>query len=245
MNETTLKHPENHPQYSRAQADCFDILPVIPSGSVDLILTDPPYGCLKCEWDVKPDIQKFFQEVKRILKPTGTLAIFGLLPYSLEWLICGKEIFKYELIWKKTCAPNFLNANKRPICQHESIYIYMISQNEFHPQRFETGNNEKPRRRFHSANRYKGFSNIGSHQSIEDSTRLYKSVLTFSNFNGSGSDPDHQHPTQKPVPLLELLIKWYTSPGQTVLDPFMGSGSTGVACINLGRKFIGIEKDVH
>ena len=93
--------------------------------------------------------------------------------------------------------------------------------------------------------RYKGFSSIKRNQTIQDNSRLYKSVVQFSNFHGAGSDADHFHPTQKPVPLLELLVMWYTSPGETVLDPFMGSGSTGVACMQTGRKFIGVELDPH
>lgn len=230
--------------YKLFQGDCFDVLPSIPDGSIDFILTDPPYGCLKCEWDVKPDIRKFFQESRRVLKSNGAMAIFGCLPFSLDWIMEGRDWLKYELIWSKTCAANFLNANRRPICSHENIYIYISGSNsEFYAQRFDTGSGEKSIIRIQSANRYAGFNEMGRNSYIQDSTRLYKSVLNFSNFNGAGFDSDHQHPTQKPIPLLELLVKWYTSEGQTILDPFMGSGSTGVACMNLKRKFIGVELD--
>lgn len=243
MNEP-LKHPENHPQYSRAQADCFEILPVVPSGSVDLIITDPPYGITACDWDIKPDIPRFFSEAWRVLKPNGACIVFGTVKSGLDWIIESRKEFRYEMVWEKSNSTCFVKANEMPLRIHEMIFVFFRSKPTFNPQRYMP---EKPKaytRRFLSC-KNQNFTSTKGYDGVYDGSLLYKSVLKFGNFNGAGYDKGHSHSTQKPVPLMNLLIQMYTNEGETVLDPFMGSGSTGVACINTGRKFIGIEKDVH
>ena len=236
MNEA-LKHPENHPQYSRAQADCFEILPFIPSGSVDLILTDPPYGVTNNGWDVKPDIPRFFSEAWRMLKPNGVCVCFGTFKSALDWAFAAREFLRYDLVWNKCNPAGFLDANRKPLRVHEMMLVFYREAPEFHPQFTKGQPYKKPEN--------KQSTNYGNYdpQKRQNPTgdRYPLSIVKIR----ATPRTDCCHPTQKPVELMEWLVKTYTSPGQTVLDPFMGSGSTGVACINTGRKFIGIEKDVH
>lgn len=243
-----LKQLENHPQYFRAQADCFEILPVIPSGSVDLILTDPPYGVTACAWDEKPDIPRFFSESWRVLKPTGTILVFGVEPFSTTLRVACLGRYKYDLYWIKRRGSGFLHAKNAPLKQVEIVSVFSGGVVNHHScsDRRMTYNPQ-------------GVTSAGKVRLDNPCVHTYgarpgsyrgKEYEAFSNFPTNILNFDEKqcqriHPSEKPIDLLEWLVKTYTNEGETVLDPFMGSGSTGVACINLGRKFIGIEKDVH
>jgi len=232
--------------YTLYNGDCFDFLPTIPVGSVDLLLTDPPYGITACSWDVVPNIPRFWRDAWRVLKPNGAAIIFGTAKSGIDWIMASRKEFRYDLVWNKTCAACFLNVNRQPIPIHETIYIFYRSLPVFHPQKYRLQRErERERERRQKANRYKGFSDMGASSYIETNERFYKSVLTFSNYNGGGTEHATVHSTQKPIALMEHLIKMYTNPGETVLDPFMGSGSTGVAAMMTGRKFLGSELDPH
>lgn len=226
--------------------DCFDLFPEIESGSIDLLLTDPPYGITACEWDQKPDLTKFFSEVWRILKPTGTILVFGVEPFSTTLRVACLGKYKYDLYWIKRRGSGFLNAKNAPLKQVEIISVFSLGgvihksistrRTTYNPQGVLSAGKKKLAKNmvntYHlnpghiSGKEYEAFSNYPTN------------VLYFS------ERKDRRfHPTQKPVALLEYLIKTYTNEGENVLDPFMGSGSTGVACVNTGREFIGFEKE--
>lgn len=230
--------------YTLYHGDCFEYLRGLPDASVDLVLTDPPYGITGCQWDIVPDISRFWREAWRVLKPNGAAVIFGTVKSGLDWIMASRKEFRYDLVWEKTKAACFVNVNRRPLAIHEMIYVFYRSHPTFNPQKYKPeGASDFEKKVLEPENRVRFFSggNVGSYTRIVTNERFYKSVLKFSNGGKYISDSIHQ--TKKPITLMEHIIKMYTSPGETVLDPFMGSGSTGVACIQTGRKFIGCELD--
>ena len=217
--------------------DCFDLFQSIESGSIDLLLTDPPYGITACDWDVKPDIPRFFQEAWRVLKPNGAAVIFGTVKSGLDWIMASRKEFRYDLVWNKRNPAGFLDANRKPLRVHEMVFVFYRKLPVFNPQ-FRNG---KPYKKIqnnpnlnHNYGKYKTRST-----SSPDGLRFPISIIEQSTTHRTFAE----HSTQKPVELMEWLIKTYSNEGETVLDPFMGSGSTGVACIQTGRDFIGIEKE--
>ena len=216
--------------------DCFDLMKEIPDGSVDMILTDPPYGCTKAKWDVKIDIPVFFQQAWRVLKPNGALVHFATFKAGIEWAAEGGKNFRYDLVWQKSKAMGYLCANDRPLRNHELILVYYQKSPEYHPQ-MTAG---KPYKAKQPAVRTPLYDSRKDTVIVNNGSRYPVSIQKFGYDNhGSG------HATVKPVALLSWLIRTFTSAGQLVLDPFMGTGSTGVACAMEGRRFIGIEKDEH
>ena len=232
--------------YTLYNGDCFDFLPTIPDGSVDLVLTDPPYGITGCSWDVVPDIPRFWREAWRVLKPNGAAVIFGTVKSGLDWIMASREEFRYDLVWEKTKAACFVNVNRRPLAIHEMIYVFYRSHPTFNPQKYKPEwASDFEKKVLEPENRVRFFSggHVGSYTRIVTNEKFYKSVLKFSNGGRYISAQIHQ--TKKPITLMEHIIKMYTNPGETVLDPFMGSGSTGVAAMMTGRKFLGSELDPH
>ena len=219
--------------------DCLDILPTLKDKSIDHILTDIPYGTTQCKWDSIIPFEPMWKELKRIIKDNGCIALFGSEPFSSHLRLSNLDWFKYDLIWLKTRPSNVFVAKKRFMNWYEVISIFYNRLPKFNPQ-FEKGSAYKKVN--YKQNRENGvYKNIKEKDIcvVENNGFRYpKSILNFSN-------PNHNslHPTQKPVALLEYLIKTYTNENDTVLDFTMGSGSTGVACQNTNRKFIGIEKD--
>jgi DNA modification methylase len=218
--------------------DCLKVLPTIPDNSIDLILTDPPYGTTACKWDSVIPFEPMWKELKRVAKDNSAIALFGSEPFSSHLRLSNLDYFRYDLIWLKTRPSNVFNAKKMFMKWHEIISIFYNKLPTYNPQ-FTKG---KPSKRVIVSKSNKTIygktgAKIGYvHNNL--GIRNPKTVLEFSN-------PNHNslHPTQKPVPLLEYLIKTYTNEGDTVLDFTMGSGSTGVACKNTNRNFIGIEMD--
>lgn len=230
--------------YTLYNGDCFDFLPTIPDGSVDLLLTDPPYGITACSWDVVPDIPRFWREAWRVLKPNGACVIFGTVKNGIDWITASRKEFRYDLIWKKPCASMFIKAGEMPLRLHETIFVFYRKRPTYNPLYYKT-EKSKPYKRHRGPHRCVCFTGIKAQFKEYTGEILYKSLLEFSNFNGAGFDKDHSHPTQKPVDLMKHLIETYSNPDETVLDPFMGSGSTGVAAMMTGRKFLGSELDTH
>jgi site-specific DNA-methyltransferase (adenine-specific) len=221
--------------------DCREFMKTISDNSIDLVLTDPPYYSTNLAFDKVPriDFEAWLTECKRVLKPNGILVSFA--DFNLLADLRSKKVFKstYELIWHKTMAMGFLDANRRPLMAHEYIGVFTENRNSttYNPQK-TTGKNYKKTQK---ANRTKHCSSHGSYiAECNDSSRLPHSIIKSSNGNNKTV-----HPTQKPVDLLQWLIKTYSNEGDTVLDCFMGSGSTGVAAFNNKRKFIGCELDVN
>ena len=230
------------------QGDCLELMKEISSGSVDMILCDLPYGKTACKWDSVIPFEPLWEQYKRIIKDNGAIVLFGSEPFSTELRHSNLKMFKYDWIWVKNNAVGFTNAKLKPMNKHEIISVFSNGKTAnrnpnnmpYYPQGLIPYGKEV--RSGNKKGKYNTYwrpslksSNEGGH--IQQFTNYPTTVLHF------GKDPKPQHPTQKPVALLEYLVKTYTNPGDTVLDNCMGSGSTGVACVNTGRKFIGMELD--
>lgn len=214
--------------------DCLDIMKIIPSTSVDLVLVDPPYGVTKFKWDNIIPLEDMWKEIKRIRKDTTPIVIFSKQPYTSILNCSNIKEFKYELIWQKTQATNPMCANKRFMPIHENVSIFFKKFGTYNPQKKSGYKNYKG----HISTKPDVLYGEGTvWNPCVDGTRYPTSVLTYQNKRFG------YHPTQKPLELIELLVKTYSNEGDTVLDFTMGSGTTGVACKKLNRNFIGIEID--
>lgn len=217
-------------------ADCFDVLPALSEDSVDLVITDPPYNMTACSWDKSFDVKLWWSEIKRVCKKDANIVVFSKQPFTTLLNSSNLPMFKYELIWCKQQATNPMCAKKRIMPIHENISVFYKKLGTYNPQMVYGKSNYKG---------FKGDKPIGEiygvkkseHRDCSDGSRYPTSVLYYNNVRNA------VHPTQKPVDLLEFLVKTYSNEGDVVLDPFMGSGTTGVACLNTGRSFIGVEKD--
>jgi site-specific DNA-methyltransferase (adenine-specific) len=214
--------------------DCLERMKEIPDNSVDLVLTDPPYGTTHCTWDSVIPFEPMWKELKRIVKDNGAICLFGKQPFTSNLIMSNLKDFKQELIWKKDNFDNPMQAKRRHLNKLENISIFYRKQCTYNPQGLIRVNKE---------------TRQGNSRSLSDSksSRPNKYKQEFTNYPINllefKRDFPNIHPTQKPVALLEYLIKTYTLENETVLDFTRGSGSTGVACKNLNRNFIGIEKD--
>jgi site-specific DNA-methyltransferase (adenine-specific) len=209
------------------QGDCLERMKEIPSGSVDMVLTDPPYGTTACKWDSIIPLEPMWEQLKRVIKSNGVIVLFGSEPFS-SFLRCSNiSQYKYDWVWQKRPV-NFLNAKKQPLRKTERISIF--GGKTYNPQGLMPCNKINKRSNSTETNGLHGLSNVSKF------TNYPTDVLEFIGERGL-------HPTQKPVALMEYLIKTYTNEGETVLDFTMGSGTTGVAAKNLDRNFIGIELD--
>lgn len=215
--------------------DCLEILPTLPENSVDMVLCDPPYGTTACKWDSIISLDKLWEQYNRLCKEDGAMVFTASQPFAT--VLAGSNIknFRYEWIWEKSQGTNPMNAKVMPLKSHENVLVFYRKKPTYNPQMWFS----KP---------YSGFSSdtakIGEvygkqqskHRDNPDGSRYPKTILKFKQEKGL-------HPTQKPVALMEYLIKTYTNKGDTVLDNTMGSGTTGLACKNTERNFIGIESD--
>ena len=219
--------------------DCLKLIKDVPSGSIDLILTDPPYGTTNCKWDIIIPFEPMWQQIKRIIKPNGAICLFGSEPFSSALRMSNIKDFKYDWYWQKTTPTGFLNAKKQPLRNIETISVFYSKQPTYNPQK-TYGHKRKVSLAKHKQNCKKAEEYNDYGLASYDSTERYPTqILQFK----TDRQKSALHPTQKPVALLEYLIKTYTNEGETVLDFTMGSGSTGVACVNTHRNFIGIELD--
>lgn len=234
--------------------DCLELMKNIPDKSVDMVLCDLPYGTTDCKWDKRIPLEPLFQEYRRILKMGGVLALFGSEPFSTQLRTVGKDLYKYDWVWIKNCPTGFQHAKNMPLKTHEIISIFStgsMGHKSLLGNKRMTYNPQGLIDCYVECDGKRGFKGIvgkrPSHKDkvIQTKTGYPKSVLYFDNMCKHLNNNNRLHPTQKPVDLLEYLIKTYTNPGETVLDNTMGSGSTGVACVNTGRNFIGIELDDH
>jgi DNA modification methylase len=218
--------------------DCLELMKGIPDESVDMILCDLPYGTTsRNEWDKKIPLAPLWEQYERIIKGNGAIVLFSQMPFGAELIQSNRRLFRYEWIWKKHKPLGFLNAHKMPLRLHENILVFYKALPTYNPQKWMS----KPYYNKNRDNRdtpiYGGFKTVDTKS--ETGERLPVDVIQFVNSNNY----KQYHAAQKPIPLLEYLIKTYTNEGDIVLDNCMGSGSTGVACIQTGRDFIGIELD--
>ena len=217
--------------------DCLEFMQTLPDNSIDFCLTDPPYGTTQNKWDSIIPFEPMWEQLARVVKDDGAIALFGQGIFSCNLSLSNKKNFRYTVVWEKTKAGGFLNANRRPLQAHEDILIFYQRQPTYVPQ-FSIGTpyTKKAITNGDTGN-YGKFERVGQ-VAVNEGKRYPRSIVKFSNDNHNSF-----HPTQKPVALLEYLIKTYTLEGETVLDFTMGSGSTAVACLNTGRKFVGCELD--
>ena len=222
-------------------ADCFDVFPLIADKSVDAIIADLPYGTTACKWDSVLPFDKLWEQYKRIIKDNGAIVLTASQPFTSALVMSNPKMFKYEWIWDKHIPRNFINAKIMPMQKHENVLVFGKGKLKYNPQMTLR---DKPV--------------IVKNYSKKDKDSVYKlnsdgsnsKSYTYTHRNPDTiildcweANKDKIHPTQKPVALFEYLIKTYTNEGDLVLDNCMGSGTTGVACVNLNRDFIGIEKD--
>ena len=215
--------------------DCLDILPTLPDDSIDMVMVDLPYGTTACKWDSIIPLDFLWEQYNRICKKNAAMLFTSAQPFTTTLASSNINNFRYEWIWEKPQGTNPMNAKVMPLKSHENILVFYRSNPTYNPQMWYS-------------TPYSGFSSdtskIGEvygnqqskHRDNPEGSRYPKTVLKFKQEKGL-------HPTQKPVGLMEYLIKTYTNEGDTVLDNTMGSGTTGVACVNCNRSFVGIEMD--
>ena len=215
------------------QGDCLELMKDIPDKSIDLILCDLPYGTTRNKWDAIIPFDKLWTQYNRIIKDNGAILLFSQMPFGANLIMSNPKMFRYEWIWEKDNATGFLNAKKMPLKIHENILVFYKYLPTYNPQMRTGFKPYKTVQGRHSSN-YGDYEQ--GHITESNGERYPIDIVKFNKENGL-------HPTQKPVALLEYLVKTYTNEGDMVLDNCMGSGSTGVACKNTNREFIGIELD--
>ncbi len=212
------------------RGDCLERMAELPAGSVDLVLADLPYGMTACKWDSVIPFGPLWTQYQRVLRPRGAVVLTASQPFTAALVMSNPAWFRYEWIWRKEAPTGFLDARRKPLKEHESILVFSEKAPRYFPQGLielkqkKTGTNSRVYGR-----RDKEFTTTH--------TQYPRTVLHFAR------DRPRTHPTQKPVALVEYLVRTYTRPGETVLDNTMGSGTTGVACVHTGRRFVGIERD--
>ena len=239
------------------QGDCLEVMDkLIEQGvKVDAIITDPPYGTTACKWDSVIPFDAMWERLNKLIKPTGAIVLFGSEPFSSELRMSNIKKFRHEWYWNKINAGNFVQAKNHPLKIVENIMVFSKNKVNYNPQM--NINTEEYTKKLKAKHKNKKESSMT--QTVEDkyftmasgkfkiqtdeSVSYPKNILTVSKFSNECNSRNRVHPTQKPVELLEYLIKTYTNEGELILDFTAGSGSTGVGCINTNRRFIGIELD--
>ena len=222
--------------------DCLELMKGMPDGSVDMVLADPPYGTTACKWDSIIDLPLMWEQLKRIIKPNGAIVMTASQPFTTTLIYSNMPYFRHNLVWDKVSPTGHLNAKKKPLLRHEDVIIFSKSKHgnfTYNPEmRKGKFRNKSPAR---STDKVIGRCyGVVEHKGDNFNDDYYPTTI---HSHSTGNRLNKQHPTQKPVALMEYLIKTYTNEGEAVLDFAMGSGTTGVACKNLGRSFIGMELD--
>lgn len=241
-----LNLPQN-PQWGIARvshstlvnADCFDVFPFIEDNSINAIICDLPYGTTACKWDSILPLNELWGEYKRVLKPEGVIILFGTQPFSTTLISSNIKQFRYELIWDKIRSATGLNAKRMPLKTHENILVFYDKQPTYNPQMTEGKPFDKTK--------YNGqleLPNVtGGGVKISKKNDGTRFPISIQRYSQNWRRQNQMHPTQKPLELMEYLVKTYTNEGDMVLDNTMGSGTTNLACLKLNRKSIGIEKE--
>jgi site-specific DNA-methyltransferase (adenine-specific) len=214
--------------------DCLERMKEIPDGSVDMILTDPPYGTTACKWDSIIPLEPMWKQLKRVIKPNRAIVMTASQPFTTTLISSNMKMFKYCWVWDKKKGGNIQLLKWQPYKVHEDVVVFSSGPVKYYP--IKTKQKERTGKTY-SAGEANGIPNYGDLRTYND--KYPKSIIEISNANQRGK----VHKTQKPVALMEYLIKTYTNEGETVLDFCLGSGTTGVACKKLNRNFIGIELD--
>jgi site-specific DNA-methyltransferase (adenine-specific) len=222
------------------QGDCLEVMKDIPDKSIDMILADLPYGTTACKWDTIIPFEPLWEQYKRIIKDNGAIVLTASQPFTSALVMSNVDNFKYAWVWNKKLAGNAILAKKQPLKVHEDVLVFCYGKSPYYPQMTEGSfrkgvkyENKKDNKRF-------GTWSVNKFETKEGTARYPISIQDFSN---AGLRINKVHLTQKPVALFEYLIKTYTNEGNLVLDNCAGSGTTGVACKNLNRNYILIEKE--
>jgi len=221
------------------KGDCLELIPLtVPTQSVDMVLCDLPYGTTACKWDTIIPFDKLWEQYKRIIKQNGAIVLTASQPFTSALIMSNIKNFKYSWVWDKKSAANFTLANKQPLKVHEDILVFGYGKTNYFPIKSKGAINHGHKNK---SDNTPGFSNKIKMRPDTDLSgmKFPKSIIEYPKH----SSQQKLHPTEKPVSLMEYLIRTYTNEGDTVIDNCMGSGTTGVACINTNRNFIGIEKD--
>lgn len=222
------------------QGDCLERMKEIPDGSIDMILCDPPYGTTACKWDSVIPLEEMWEQLKRVVKPSGAIVITAAQPFTSNLIMSNIKMFKYCWVWNKVLPRGHLNAKKMPLRVFEDVTVFYSKPCTYNPQKTAGHKRKVARTRYNKEGDGSQVYGKESRDTFYDSDERYPTgIIEISTANQHGK----VHPTQKPVALMEYLIKTYTNEYETVLDFTMGSGTTGVACNNLNRKFVGIEMD--
>ena len=227
--------------YEIFNEDCLSGMSKLADGSVDAIICDPPFQTTDCDWDIRLPLEEMWAQFNRVTKHDAAIVLFAQLPFAVDLINANRKMFRYEWVWHKPKACGFFNANKMPLRAHENILVFYRALPTYNPQ-FSTG---KPyTRQQEDAPGGRVYRKRKGNVTVNDGNHYYpRDVVTFSTPTPNSKDEKRIHPTQKPIALMEFLVKTYTNEYEIVLDATMGSGSTGVACVNTRRKFIGFETD--
>ena len=216
------------------QGDCLEEMETLADSSIDMILTDPPYGITACKWDSIIPLEPMWDQIKRITKKDGAIVMTACQPFTTSLIASNMSGFKYCWTWNKGRGAGFLNAKKQPLRSCEDVVVFYGSQCTYNPV-MRTG--FKPYKKSQGRTKTPNYGKHTGGGSVSNGERYPLTLIEFKR------DSDRIHPTQKPIGLMEYMVKTYTNEGETVLDFTMGSGTTGVAAKNLNRNFIGIELD--
>ena len=243
-------NPDKETDYVLYNNDCLYVMPLIADKSVDMILADLPYGTTACKWDTIIPFEPLWEQYKRIIKDNGAIVLTASQPFTSMLVMSNLDWFRYEIIWEKDRGTNFLQATYQPLKLHENIIIFYKNTPIYNPQKeiLKSKNSlSRATRAINDIKRLQGGQYIleGKQKHNLDKFKLPESIIYFKREIGNNQFKKEKifHPTQKPVALFEYLIKTYTNEGDLVLDNCAGSGTTGVACKNLGRNYILIEKE--
>lgn len=229
--------------------DCLEVMQQLPSKSIDMILCDLPYGTTACKWDSVIPFEPLWEQYERLIKDNSVIVLTSSQPFTSALIMSNPKAFKYEWIWDKKMCSGFMAAKYRPLLAHENILVFSYGTHGYYPQFIER--TEIELKRFsHKSKDIQSKTDHAKHLQLSNRGRAEAKLKNPSSLiringlvNSSSEKKQASHPTQKPVELMEYLIKTYTKEGYTILDNCMGSGTTGVACYNTNRNFIGIEKD--
>jgi len=245
MSEEKQKQPFCQTRVSGStfvNADCFDVFPFIEDKSIDAIICDLPYGTTACKWDSVLPFDKLWEQYERIIKDDGCILLFASNPFASALVMSNPKLFRYEFIWDKVIPTGFTMANYRPMMQHELVLVFSKGKMTYTPKGGYLKFNPQKTKRDKPIKGYAVTSSFLHDVTFDKKERVYDeknpiSIITFK------KDKKREHTSQKPLELLEYLVKTYTNEGDMVLDNTMGSGTTNLACIKLNRKSIGIEKE--
>jgi site-specific DNA-methyltransferase (adenine-specific) len=226
------------------EGDCFDVLPTLPEASFDMVLTDPPYGKTALEWDVAPRLADMWAMLLRVGKPGCAFVLTCAQPFTTDLIASARRMFRHDWVWVKNAPSGMMLAGKAPMRRHETVAVFCRRAPKFNPQKVTgslTSQNHSRRGYSYRNGASKLYSVDGGVPFVWSAQVNPHSVLPCDVVGNR--DRSKVHPTQKPVPLFEYLVRTYSDPGDVVLDPFSGSGTTAVACANSGRRFVCVERD--